>query len=209
MESLRVAIIGANGKTGRLLLSQILKEQQKREGDKVWQNPVAIVHADEQARHLMDEYHVDSYVFDLEKASVDDLCSILRSTGVNACVFTAGVGTHGGIDQLFTVDLDGCIKVVEACEKVGVQRFIHVSAIRIEDREFWWNLEGLKSYFIAKRSADHFVKSSSLDFTILQPGWLHVGEGTGKVLPLDRINEKSSEGYSLKREDLALSLIHI
>ncbi|CCD27345.1 uncharacterized protein NDAI_0K01540 [Naumovozyma dairenensis CBS 421] len=207
METLKVAIFGANGKTGRLLIDKILKELQKREGDHVWQHPIGIVRNEEQKVQLSQELDIECAVIDLETFTVKQISTILEDLGVNAVVFAAGAGARGGIAELFTVDLDGCAKVVESCEIVDIERFIHISAMNIEDREFWWSLEGLKCYFIAKRSADHFVKESKLNFTILQPGFLLVGAGTGKVLPYDRLDERKVEGYTIQREDLASIIV--
>ncbi|NYE09145.1 hypothetical protein F4694_006002 [Bacillus niacini] len=45
-------------------------------------------------------------------------------------MFTAGSGRNTGYDKILLIDLDGAVKTIEAAEKVGIKRFIMVSAIQ-------------------------------------------------------------------------------
>ncbi|CAI4049622.1 hypothetical protein SUVZ_13G2250 [Saccharomyces uvarum] len=202
MSPLKVAVVGANGKVGRLLLTQL-------KNNSSFSTPLAIVRTQEQVAHFKNIVGVDAVLTDIENASVNEIVDAIK--GYDAVVFSAGAGGKG-VERIFTVDLDGCIKVAEACENAGVKRFIVVSAFKAEDRDFWWNLKGLRSYYIAKRSADREVRRSNLDYTILQPGSLELNEGTGLFQPLDKLEEKASAFYSVNREDVASfitqSLLH-
>ncbi|QID85811.1 hypothetical protein GRS66_008400 [Saccharomyces pastorianus] len=193
MSPLRVAVVGANGRVGRLLLNQLKNSSS-------FATPLAIVRKQDQVDYFKNEAGVDASLTDIETSSASEIAAAIK--GYDAVVFSAGAG-YDGVERIFTVDLDGCIKVVEACENAGVKRFVVVSALRAEDRDFWWNLEGLREYYIAKRSADREIRSSKLDYTILQPGTLESNEGTGLFRPLDKLDEKASGLYSINNEDVA------
>ena len=203
MGPLRVAIVGANGKIGHLLTAKLKNSKAS------FATPVAIVRNEEQVKHFQDEMGVDASLASLESATVPELQKAF--TGCDAVVFTAGAGGKG-VERIFTVDLEGCAKVVEACEKSGISRFVIVSAIKAEDRDFWWGLEGLRNYYIAKKAADQYVRNSKLDWTILQPGFLDTNSGTGKLVPQDQLESKKDDNYRIQREDVAefivQSLLH-
>ncbi|CCC67341.1 hypothetical protein NCAS_0A07830 [Naumovozyma castellii] len=197
VSNLKVAVIGANGKVGRFLLTQLKNDT------KHFSTPLAVVRSKEQQNFFKNEFGINASLTSIEHSSVKELAAALK--GYDAVVFTAGAGGKG-LERIFTVDLDGCVKTVEACEQLGIKRLIVVSAIKAEDRSFWWNMEGLRDYYIAKRAADHDVRNSKLDYTILQPGFLQEGKGTGLVQPLDRIEEKK-DSYKIEREDVASAIV--
>lgn len=187
-----VGVIGANGKTGRLLVDKLLNQG--------FNDVTVFIRNDPSQREMFDKLDVKIKFLDLLKDDVDALEEYFNN--IDIIVFTAGSGTQG-VKQLFTVDLDGVAKCIEACEKSKVKRFLLTSVINVENRDFWWNILGLRSYFIAKRCADHEVRNSKLNYTILQPGWLRIGKGTGKLIPQARLEERRDEGYTIEREDLA------
>lgn len=195
MSGLKVAIIGANGKIGRLLVDY-LKQDKTHFG-----TPLAIVRNAEQQEYFTKEVKINASLTSIEHASVKEVAAAIK--GYDAMVFTAGAGGKG-VERLFTVDLDGCTKALEACEMAGVNRFIVVSALKAEDRDFWWDIPGLREYYIAKRAADHDVRHSDLAWTILQPGWLKDEPSIGKFTPLDQIDEKIKGDKSIGRKDVAL-----
>ncbi|EHN00818.1 YMR090W-like protein [Saccharomyces cerevisiae x Saccharomyces kudriavzevii VIN7] len=197
MSPLKVAVVGASGKVGCLLINQL-------NSNSSFSTPLAIVRTQDQVDHFKNEVRVDASLTDIENASVSEIADAID--GYDAVVFSAGAGGKG-IGRIFTVDLDGCIKVVEACEKAGVKRFIVVSALKAEERDFWCNIKGLREYYIAKRSADREVRDSKLDYTILQPGSLELNKGTGLLQPLNRLEEKASVNYSINREDVASFIV--
>ncbi|CCD26401.1 uncharacterized protein NDAI_0H02270 [Naumovozyma dairenensis CBS 421] len=194
----KVAIIGANGKVGRLIIEK-LKEDRKH-----FDVPLAIVRNKEQVDYFKNEVKIDASLTSIEHSSAKELANALK--GCDAVIFTAGAGGTS-IERIFTVDLDGCVKTVEACESVGIKRLIVVSAVKAEHRDFWWNIQGLRNYYIAKRAADHDVRQSKLDYTIVQPGWLKSGEPTGKLQPLEKFEEKAEGSYAIERADVASFII--
>lgn len=191
-----VGVIGAHGRTGLLTLKALQKHGFK--------NIIAFT------RNIIDTKNSLSYDptgikqihLDLVNSSVFELVELFNN--VDIIIFVAGSG-HQSVRELFTVDIDGVSKCVEASEMANIKRFILISVINVEERDFWWSLEGnLRDYFIAKRCADHEVRNSKLNWTILQPGWLAANnKPTGKIQPIERIEEQKTNGYTIEREDLA------
>lgn len=198
MGPLRVAVVGANGKVGRLLIN-LLKNQKTN-----FATPLAIVRNEEQVKYFQDEVGVDASLTSIESATVPELQIAFK--GCDAVVFSAGAGGKS-VDRIFTVDLEGCAKVVEACEGSGISRFIIVSALKAEDRTFWWDHKGLRSYYIAKKAADQYVRNSKLDWTILQPGSLGEGPATGKLVKEDQLETKKDDNYQVERADVAQTIL--
>ncbi|CCF57963.1 hypothetical protein KAFR_0D03150 [Kazachstania africana CBS 2517] len=201
IQNCKIGIIGANGKTGTLLISKLLnlKELENKK------NIVAFIRNKEafiKNIGLVDVEKITTRLYDLEIDDVESLAS--KCKDIDILVFLAGAGRQGK-QRLFSVDLDGVFKCVEVCERLGtVQRFIAVSVLKVEDRKFWWNIEGLRGYFIAKKAADHEIQRSHLNYTILHPGWLGMSKGTGKICAIDKVAGTlvHSNNY-LEREDLA------
>lgn len=107
-------------------------------------------------------------------ASEDELGALLK--GVDAIIFTAG---SRGKDLLQT-DAYGAVKLMQAAKKVGVTRFVMLSALFSLTPEKW--PENLKDYYVAKFFADNYlINQSDLDYTIIQPGGLLEEAGQGCV----------------------------
>ncbi|CCF55510.1 hypothetical protein KAFR_0A00720 [Kazachstania africana CBS 2517] len=195
MSPLKVAVIGANGKVGRLVIKELVNDPTN------FATPLAVVRSKEQQDFFQNELKIDATLTSVEHSSVSQISDAIK--GYDAVIFSAGAGGKG-IERIFTVDLDGCVKAMEACEAVGIKRFILVSAIKAEDRSFWWNIESLRNYYIAKRAADHEVRSSTLDYTILQPGNLTLEDSIGKFTLVKDIDERLRTDPSITRADVAL-----
>ncbi len=187
MPFMRVSVIGANGKIGRLLVERL----QAAAGTV----PVAMVREEEQAAALR-EGGVEAVVGDLE----GDFTSALD--GADAVVFTAGSGAHTGKDKTLLVDLWGAVRVMKHCIARGPRRFIMVSAMRAGDPDAASG--GIKPYLVAKWAADEWLLRSGLDFTILRPGGLTDDAGTGRVEAAARIERRGT----IPREDVAAAAVH-
>ncbi|RZI48278.1 SDR family oxidoreductase [Lactococcus kimchii] len=91
-------------------------------------------------------------------------------------------GSSGG--SLLQVDLFGAVKLMQAAELLGVERFILLSTIFALQPEKWTTpgFLALKDYYIAKHFADlYLVKNTNLAYTILQPGALTEEKATGQI----------------------------
>ncbi|MEH7178168.1 SDR family oxidoreductase [Neobacillus vireti] len=185
---MKVLVVGANGQVGRLLV-HLLRDSKEH-------TVKAMVREDEQAAALK-QLDIEVAVACLEQ-SVEDIAQAAR--GCNAIVFTAGSGRHTGYDKTLLIDLDGAVKTIEAAEKVGIKRFIMVSAIQAHRRENWH--EKMLPYYAAKYYADKMLEKSDLTYTIIRPGGLMSESGTGKVTAATDIRSGK-----IPREDVAKTII--
>ncbi len=118
--------------------------------------------------------------------------------GCDAVVFAAGSGG----EDVFGVDRDGAIRLVEAAEDAGADRFVMLSAINADSPED--SPEALREYLRAKAEADEFLRESGLTYTVVRPGALSNDPGTGRI----RVGEDLSRDEStIAREDVARTLV--
>jgi nucleoside-diphosphate-sugar epimerase len=120
--------------------------------------------------------------------------------GADAIVFAAGAGPGSGAERKRTVDLGGAVKCVEAAEALGVARFVIVSSIGAHHPE--GGSEAMLPYLRAKADADARVAASTLDWTIVRPGSLQDGPGTGRV----DVSTVLGRRGPVPRDDVALVL---
>jgi uncharacterized protein YbjT (DUF2867 family) len=186
---MNVLVVGANGQVGTLLVNQLrdCKEHTVK----------AMVRKEEQAEAFK-KLDIEVAVASLEQ-SVEDIAQAAR--GCNAIIFAAGSGRHTGFDKTLLIDLDGAVKTIEAAEKVGIKRFIMVSAIQAHRRDNWH--EKMLPYYAAKYYADKMLEQSELTYTIIRPGGLVSEPGTGMISAAADI-----QSGKIPREDVANTIIH-
>ncbi len=164
-----IAIVGGYGKISRRLVP-LLRER----GDAV----VPLVRRAEQAAVLLDLGARPRFL-DIERADVDAFAAAFE--GVDAVVFAAGGGADGNVLRKRSVDLEGALKSVAACEATGVRRYVQISAIGVDAKVGLEESASWASYVVAKRDSDEAVRASSLDWTILRPAQLLDTPGTDRV----------------------------
>jgi nucleoside-diphosphate-sugar epimerase len=120
--------------------------------------------------------------------------------GADAVVFAAGAGPGSGAERKRTVDLGAAVKCVEAAEALGVARFVIVSSIGAQDPDA--GSEAMRPYLRAKADADARVAGSTLDWTIVRPGGLQNGPGSGRVSVSTTLGGRGV----VPRDDVALVL---
>jgi uncharacterized protein YbjT (DUF2867 family) len=120
--------------------------------------------------------------------------------GADAIVFAAGAGPGSGAERKRTVDLGAAVKCVEAAEALGVARFVIVSSIGAQDPDA--GPEAMRPYLRAKADADARVAGSTLDWTIIRPGGLQNGAGSGRVSVSTTLGGRGV----VPRDDVALVL---
>lgn len=201
-EVMKVLVIGAHGKIGQILTKKLHDSNDFEE--------VAGLRTAEQ-RHAYEEAGVQTVAIDLEKEQTD-LEKAMQ--GVDAVVFTAGSGGKTGPEKTMMIDLDGAIKSIKAAENVGVKRFVIVSAINANKREFWsYGRHDLgptgNFYYAAKHYADLYLENSELDYTILRPTLLLDDEGTGKVTVTDDLAKVASPKMKVPRADVAATILAV
>ena len=175
----RIVVVGAHGRTGLLIVEQLIKA-----GDSVLatiRNP----------KHMADlvKRGAETVILDLEASTGPEFATQFK--GADAVVFAAGSGTGESSD----IDSKGVRKTLRAAEKAGVKRYVAVSSIgastgmKLAGK---WATDEMKDYYHHKRLAGKAIMNSGLDWTIVEPGELTEGKGTGKVtLSTDAITEKS------------------
>jgi len=179
-----VAIAGGHGQIA-LRLASLLTER----GDRVRsliRNPD---HADDvRARGA------EPVVCDLEQAEPSAIAEAIA--GADAVVFAAGAGAGSGPERKWTVDRDGAIKLLQAAQDAGAQRYVIISSIGAESPPD--GDDTFSVYLQAKAQADVAVAASDRDWTILRPGRLTDDPGTGRV----RIQTEPFRG-EVPRDDVA------
>ncbi|WP_125710465.1 SDR family oxidoreductase [Companilactobacillus zhongbaensis] len=182
---MKVLIIGAHGKVGRLLINEL----QSKNIDFV-----AGLRSQEQIKAYSDNNIPTQYI-DLT-ASIEEIKNSITASGADVLVFTAGAG-GAGYDLTMEIDLDGAIKTMMIAEAIGIKRYIMVSSIYSDDRSKW-EASGIRPYFIAKHYADEHLRGTTLDYTIIHPGTLTDNESTGKIKV-----QANNEGGEVPRIDVA------
>ncbi|AOA61083.1 hypothetical protein PP7435_CHR1-1516 [Komagataella phaffii CBS 7435] len=189
----KVAIFGAHGKVAQLLISKLGSSKYE---------PLALVRKQEQVDDFI-AGGVDAKLISLEDDTLGKIAEAIK--GCSAVVFSAGAGGKGGADRTVAVDLDSAVKAMEATELNNIKRFIMVSAIGADDRDFWyWNIPSLRTYYICKKYADRELRRTNLDWTILQPGALKDIPEKGSLQPENEIFQtKTYETVGISRADVA------
>ncbi len=166
---MRIAIVGGHGQVARHL-HPILS--------RAGHMPVALVRK-EAYRAELEGLGAEIRLLDIERDDATDFAQAFD--GCDGVVFAAGGGPDGNKERKRTVDLEGSLKSIAAARSVGIRRFVQVSAINVDKPvpadagEVW------KAYVEAKRDADAALRDSGLDWTIIRPGGLTDGPGTGAV----------------------------
>lgn len=180
---MHILIVGAHGQIGRKLVERLASSRHEIR---------AMVRDPEQQPSLAALGATETVVADLER----DCREALR--GVEGVIFTAGSGPKTVAEKTASVDRDGAKRLITNAEKVGVRRFIMISAMRTECPE--QAPEEIRHYLAAKHDADEHLRSSSMDWTILRPGRLLDSSAKGRV----RLGEGLEYGEIPRRDVAAL-----
>jgi nucleoside-diphosphate-sugar epimerase len=139
-------------------------------------------------------------VCDLEFATVEDVVEHLA--GTDAVVFAAGAGPDAPRERTMTVDYGGAVLLADAAEDAGVRRYVIVSSMGASTDPPAGTDPDFALYLKAKGEADDDLRSrGALDLTILRPGRLTDGQGTGLIA----LSEHERSG-AIRREDVAAVL---
>lgn len=191
----KVIVFGAHGNIGQKVVKLLANSKYQ---------PTAVIRNADQAKQMqsLGSGNVATEQLTLSDDTVDDLAKAIL--GHQAVVVTAGSGGK----NLLAVDLDGVVKASEAAVKAKVRRFILVSAIHADNREFG-SKSGLAEYYIAKHYADRIIQNEfkqQLDYTIVRPTMLTDDKGTGKI---SFIPDTKEDIGKIPRDDVALVIVEI
>ena len=179
-----VVVAGGHGKVGMRLLRLLAEHGHRARG---------LVRNPDHVAELAD-IGAEAVVCDME--ALEDLSGCC--TGADAVVFAAGAGPGSGPERKQTVDLGAAVKLMEA----GVRRYVMVSAISAGRPGDW--SEPMRPYYEAKAEADRRLEESGLDYTIVRPGGLTDGAGTGAVT----VGTDLARGV-IPRDDVAAVLLAV
>lgn len=165
----QIAIVGGHGKVAQHLITTLAARGH---------TPVALVRKEEY-RDELEEKGAVVRMLDIEQQDAAAFAEAFE--GCHAVVFAAGGGPDGNVERKRTVDLSGSLKSIEGARTAGIERFVQVSAIGVDeplpdDAEDVWRV-----YVEAKRDADAALRESGLAWTIIRPGALTDDPGTGLV----------------------------
>ena len=181
----RVLVVGATGQTGKRII-EILNSSSTFE-------PYAMIRNEEQ-RQMFEDMDVETVMGDLEN-DVDQ-----TTQGMDKVIFAAGSGGKTGEDKTIAIDQNGAIKMIDASKKAKVKKFVMLSSMGADQPE---SNKDLKVYLEAKQTADEYLRSSGLAYTIVRPGALNDDLGLAKV----KLAEKLEENGEISRDDVAFLLV--
>ena len=173
---MRVTVIGGHGRTGLLLVQQLLAHKH------------AVLATIRNPKHAADlaELGAETVLLDLEHSRLEEIVTAMQ--GSDAVIFAAGSAEGEGS----AIDRKGTLRTVRAAEKAGVARYIAISAIGASTGLSTRSMtEEMKDYYRQKRAAAKHITASSLDWTIVEPAELTEDAASGTVTAgLDRIEQK-------------------
>jgi uncharacterized protein YbjT (DUF2867 family) len=187
---MHVVIAGGHGKIARHLERQLVADGHRAVG--LVRNPdhVGDLEAD----------GAEAALLDLEQASVDQLAEVVA--GADAVVFAAGGGPDSGAARKETVDKGAAVLLADAAQQAGVRRYLMVSSMGTDQADPDSD-DIFQVYLRAKAAADADLRARDLDWTIVQPGRLTDGDGTGRISM-----DPSTEPREVPRADVAATLLH-
>ncbi|MEU7632560.1 SDR family oxidoreductase [Nocardia sp. NPDC049220] len=166
---MRVVIAGGHGKIALLLARSLTSA-----GDEV----AALIRNPEHAADVR-AAGAEPILFDVENTATDRLLAVV--TGSDAVVFAAGAGQGSGVARKYTVDSGGSVRLAEAAEQVGTQRFLQISTMGAGQPPARGSDKVWAAYIDAKTQAENDLRARNLNWTILRPGRLIDTAGTGLV----------------------------
>ncbi len=123
--------------------------------------------------------------------------------GADAVVFVAGAGPGSSVERKESMDYGGAVKLIEAAEGRGVNRYLILSSTGADDPEA--REEAMRPYLSAKGRADERLRESSLDYTIIRPGRLTDDEGNGLITAAESLGRRGE----IPRQDVAATFVAV
>ncbi|SDG23703.1 NAD(P)H-binding [Halorubrum xinjiangense] len=179
---MNVLIAGSHGQVGRHA-TRILTERDH--------GVRGMVRAESQAQDI-EELGAEPVVADL----TGDVSHAVE--GIDAVIFAAGSGG----EDVWGVDRDGAINLVDEAEAEGIERFVMLSSIGADRPAD--GPESLREYLRAKAEADEYLRESDLTDTIVRPGPLTDEGGTGRIRVGAHLD---GDDLDIPREDVSRTLV--
>lgn len=179
----RIALIGGHGKVA--LLAEPLLVGAGYQVSAIIRNPD---HSTE-----VEATGATPVVADIETMDTAALTELLN--GHDVVVWSAGAG-GGNPDRTYAVDRDAAMRSMDAAKAAGIKRYVMVSYLGAKPDHGVPQDNPFFAYAEAKASADTYLRSSGLDWTVVMPSSLTLEPSTG--IELD-----PAEGGSVSREAVA------
>lgn len=177
-----VLVAGSHGTTGQFIVEKLAAR-----GHHV----KAMIRDDDQAETLR-SLGGDPVVADL----TGDVSPAVE--GCEAVIFAAGSkGKH-----LEAVDKQGAIKLIDASQAQGADRFVMLSSMGADDPSS--GPDDLQPYLEAKHAADEHLRRSKLTYTIFRPGALSDDDANGTITAAEEIDHRDG---SIPRADVAEAMV--
>jgi uncharacterized protein YbjT (DUF2867 family) len=164
----RVIVVGASGRTGKLIIDQLVKAG--HEAVATIRNP----------KHMAPLVKAGAQVLMLDLVESAFELWVQGFKGGDAVVLAAG----SAAGESSVLDRKGTLRTVRAAEKAGVPRYISIGSIgastglKLTGK---WATDEMVDYYKQKRAANKIIRESELKWTILEPGELTDGKPTGKA----------------------------
>jgi uncharacterized protein YbjT (DUF2867 family) len=165
---MKIALVGAHGKVGRLLVPILVDHGATVSG---------IVRAEEQLP-LVRRVGGEPLLLDVERSSTEEIAAALG--GFDAVVWSAGAG-GGSPERTYAVDRDAASRSMDAAAQAGVGRYVMVSWIGSVPEHGVDPGSSFYPYADAKLAADDHLRGTGLEWTILGPGTLTDDDPTGAI----------------------------
>ncbi|MFS0731075.1 NAD(P)H-binding protein [Curtobacterium sp. 1P10AnD] len=164
---MKIAIAGGHGQIALLLARQLTDAG--HDAVSIVRNPAHVPDVEQQGATAL--------VADLEQLDDDELA--LRLRGVDAVVFAAGAGPNSGAERKLSVDRDAALLLADAAERLGIQRYVMISAMAADSYDperavvpAQSDADVFQVYLRAKSEADANIRARNLRWTIIRPGAL-------------------------------------
>ncbi|MFI4916969.1 MAG: NAD(P)H-binding protein [Phycisphaerales bacterium JB060] len=148
-----VAVTGATGFVGGHVVRTLL--------DRGYQVR-ALSHSHKDTADLRDRNAVTVVVGDINDASA--LNELIR--GCTAVIHLVGIIRESKGKRFQALHVEGTRSILKACQRAGVTRYLHMSALGVDD-------EARTEYQKTKFKAEQEVRASDLDWTIFRPSLIH------------------------------------
>lgn len=182
---MRVAVTGAAGQTGRLVVAALVAAGHDVHG---------VVRRPDQVQAL-EQNGASVELADLTELAPTEWRRLLDEA--DAVVWTAGAGFGG---DPHAVDAEACVAAQQAADDAGVARWVQVSSMYADRPED--GPEFMRNVLDAKGTADSSLAVTALGWTVVRPGGLTNDIGTGQVYVGQRV-----AGGTVPREDVAAVVV--
>jgi len=158
-QGLKALVAGASGRTGREIVKALVAKGVKVRA--MVRDPASAAKELPGVDQGVEVVKGDVFKFQTLPRAIGDCNVILCATGSTSLADPLGP---------FSVDYQGTMNLVSAAKQAGVQRFVYVSSVGVDDVLFPLNLAWGVLFW--KKRAEEEIQRSGITYTIVRPGGL-------------------------------------